>query len=176
MDYDGIGDVSYEIDENNIDQHPLMGRFYSFNTSYDYQVSFISNSSISNLDFSLTDPSYATLTFNVTGDTGTKGFCGICIPKVLINGSYVVRFNGGVVTYPQVRELPHSNETHEYLYINYTHGDNWIEISGTTMIPESPSFLSVPLFMTATLLAVMRCKKKRTFQKIEMSSPKIVYH
>ena len=66
-----------------------------------------------------------------------------------------------LITYPQVRELPCSNETYEYLYINYTHSEHTIEISATTIIPEFPSFLVLPLFMIATLLAVIVYRRKR---------------
>ena len=66
-----------------------------------------------------------------------------------------------LITYPQVRELPYSNETYGYLYINYTHSEHTIEISGTTIIPEFPSFLVLPLFMMATLLAVIVYRRKR---------------
>jgi len=160
-DYDGIGNSHYEIDENNIDQHPLMGMFLGFNTPYGYQVNFISNSSISDIEFGLIDSFNATLTFNVTGDAETRGFCRICIPKVLINGSYIVRFNG-VINYSQVRELSCSNETYEYLYINYSHDKQRIEISGTTMIPEFPLFIIMPMLMIATILAVISYKRRHS--------------
>jgi len=166
--FDGIGDTLYFIDENNQDNYPLMGMFSSFNTSYGYAVSFISNSSISDVSFSLSPievyPPEAILAFNVSGVTDTEGFVRICIPKILINSSYVVRFNGEIMTdttYPQVKELPCSNETHVYFYINYTHSEHTIDISGITAIPEFPSFLILPLFMIATLLAVIIYRKKR---------------
>jgi len=168
-DYDGIGDTPYFIDENNQDNYPLMGMFHSFNTSYGYAVSFISNSSISEFSFNLSSieayPPEAILAFNVSGDSDTDGFLRVCIPKILINGSYVIMFDGEIITnitYPQVRELPCSNETYEYLYINYTHSEHTILITGTTTIPEFPSFLILPLFMTTTLLAVMVYKRKRS--------------
>jgi parallel beta-helix repeat protein len=173
LDYDGIGDSWYEIDSDNIDHYPLMNMFSSFNTSYGYAVDFVSNSSISDFSFNLSlidvGPLEAILTFNVSGDSDTDGFLRVCIPKALINGSYVVKFNGEVITnttYPQVRELPCSNETYEYLYINYTHSKHRIEVSGTTTIPEFPSFLILPLFMIATLLAVIVYKRKHTVRQI----------
>lgn len=49
----------------------------------------------------------------------------------------------------------------KYLYINYTQSEHTIEISGTTIIPEFPSFLVLPLFMIATLLAVIVYRRKR---------------
>jgi parallel beta-helix repeat protein len=166
-DHDGIGDGWYEIDADNIDHYPLMGMFSSFNTSYGYAVDFVSNSSISNFSFNLSPievyPPEAILTFNLSGETGTEGFLRVCISKVLINGSYVIKFDDEIITnttWPQVRELPCSNETYEYLYINYTHSEHTIIITGTTIIPEFPSFLILPVFMIATLLAVIVYKRK----------------
>jgi parallel beta-helix repeat protein len=167
LDYDGIGDTAYEIDADNQDNYPLMGMFSSFNTSYGYAVDFVSNSSISNFSFNLSSmevyPPEAILAFNVSGEAGTEGFLRVCIPTALINGSYVVKFNGEAITnttYPQVRELPCSSETYEYLYINYTHSEHTIEISGTTIIPEFPSLLILPIFMIAILLAVIAYRRK----------------
>jgi len=155
---DGIADSPYVIDGDNQDNYPSTDMIFSFD-AYNYRVSIISNSSVSNFNFSITGPWRVTLTLNATGETGTQGFCRICIPKALINGSYVVKFNGEVITYPQVRELPGSNELYECLYINYTHSEHVIEISGTSTISEFPSFLILPLFMVATLLVTV-CRRK----------------
>lgn len=167
LNHDGIGDSPYVIDANHTDHYPLMGMFYSHDTSYGYAVDFVSNSSISSISF---DPSYieanpgeAMLAFNVSGGTGTEGFVRVCIPKILINGSYLVMFDGVVIantTIPQVRELPCSNETHTYFYINYTHSEHTITIIGTTTIPEFPTFLILPLFVIATLLVIIIYRKK----------------
>jgi hypothetical protein len=162
---DGIGDTQYLIDANNIDNYPLMGMFSSFNTSYGYAVDFVSNSSISHFDFSMINSLQASLRFNVTGKSETEGFVRICIPKILINGSYVVTFDGEVITNitcPQVRELPCSNEAYEYLYINYTHSEHTIEISGTTIIPEFPPLIILPLSVITTLLATIVHRRKQT--------------
>ena len=167
LDHDGIGDSWHEIDENNIDHYPLMGMFSSFNTSYGCAVDFVSNSSISGFSFNLSPievyPPEAILAFDVSGETGTEGFLRVCIPKVLINGSYVIMFDYVIITtttWPQVRELPCSSETYEYLYINYTHSEHAIIITGTTTIPEFPLFLILPLFMIATLLAAIIHRKR----------------
>ena len=169
-DYDGIGDTPYFIDANNQDNYPLMGMFSSFNTSYGYAVDFVSNSSISDVSFNLTpiqaySPiNLAVLAFNVSGETGTDGFLRVCIPKILISGLYLIMFDDLIITkttYPQVRELPCSNETYEYLYINYTHSKHNIIIQGLTLISEFPSFLMLPLCMIATLLVVMVYRRKK---------------
>jgi parallel beta-helix repeat protein len=161
IDYDGIADSWYEIDADNLDNYPLMGMFSSFNTSYGYAVDFVSNSSISNFSFNINNtevhPLEAILTFNVTGESGAEGFLRVCIPKILINGSYLVKFDGEIITnttYPQVKEMPCSDETYEYLFINYTHSEHTVEISGTTTI-EFPSFLIPPLFIIAALLTAI---------------------
>jgi parallel beta-helix repeat protein len=155
---DGIGDSAFIIDAKNIDHYPLTGMFYSFNT-YDCPVSIISNSFISNFIFSLFDSTHAKLIFHITRENGTQGFCRVCIPKTLINGSYVGILDGEIIAYSQFRELPCSDETYEYLYINYTQGEHTIEISGMTTLPEF-SFIIVPLFMIITLMAVIVCRRK----------------
>jgi parallel beta-helix repeat protein len=167
-DYDGIGDIPYFLGTDNQDDYPLMGMFSSFNTSYGYAVDFVSNSSVSDVSFDLSPievyPPEATLAFNVSGVTDSEGFVRVCIPKILINSSYVVRFNGEIITdttYPQVKELPCSDATYTYFYINYTHSEHVIEISGITAIPEFPSFLILTLFMIATLIAVVVYRRKQ---------------
>ena len=165
-DQNGIGDSPYNIFEGGglyADSLPLMGRFSGFKTSFEYQVNIISNSSVSNFGFYLVNSSYAALTFNVRGEIGSQGFCRLRIPKVLINGSYNVRFDGIIVTYPQVRELQPSNETFEYLYINYAHSDHVIEISGTTTIPELSPLTMIVFLMVATLFAIMIYRRKPPF-------------
>jgi len=169
LDCDGIGDSWYRIDSGNIDHYPLMGMCSSFNTSYGYAVNFISNSSISNISFNLSSievyPPVAILAFDVSGKIDMDGFLRVCIPKILINGSYVIRFDYETITnttYPQVRELPCSDETYTYFYINYTDSEHTIRIIGTTVIPEVPLFLILPLFMVATLLAVTVYRRKHS--------------
>ena len=146
-DHDGIGDSWYEIDSNNIDHYPLMGTFSDFKATYEHHVQMICNSSISDFQFNGT-----AISFDVTGDNGTSGFCRICIPTALMNVTYKVFVNGTEISY---NLLPCSNETNSYLYFNYTHSTQEVII-----IREFPSFLILPLFMTATLLAIIVYKRK----------------
>ncbi|MEM3696632.1 MAG: NosD domain-containing protein [Candidatus Bathyarchaeia archaeon] len=164
--YDGIGDTPHYIMEGESyrDEHPLMGMFHCFSTSYNHQVNVISNSSISDFDFSLVNETHAALNLNVSGEINNQGFCRIRIPKILINGSYVVKFNEEIITnttYPQVRELTCSNETYEYLYVNYTHSGHRIEIIGTTAISEFPLMVILPMFMLTTLIVVVKVYRKK---------------
>ena len=145
---DGLGDSGYTIDANNVDHYPLMGTYTSFNASPGQTVQTISNSTISSFTFNGT-----AISFNVTGETGTIGFCRICIPTALMGNTYRVFVNNTEVAYTT---LPFSNSTRKYLYFNYTHSTQEVII-----IPESPPFLILPLLMTTTLLALMVYKRKR---------------
>jgi parallel beta-helix repeat protein len=155
---DGIGDTPYVIDANNTDNHPLMGFFASYETN-DQEVDFISNSSITGFGFSIVNYPLGTLAFAVAGPNGTQGFCRLCIPKALINGSYTIMFDRQTITEPQFRILPASNENCTYVYINYTHSQHAIEISGSTTIPEFPSFAFLTVSILAMLLAAMVCRR-----------------
>lgn len=158
LDSDGIVDAACGLDAGNVDYHPLAGSYHSFNTSYGHRVNFVSDSTISDFAFDLIDSSWASLTFSVSGETGIEGFCRIGLPRALINGSYVVRFDGEVVGYPRVRELMCSDEQFEYLYITYTTSDDQIEISGSSSIPES--LLPIWLYMLAAVMFVTYVKKR----------------
>jgi parallel beta-helix repeat protein len=149
---DGIGDSGYTIDPNNIDQYPLKGTYNSFNASPEQTVQTLSNSTISSFTFNSND---TTISFDVSGQTGTAGFCRICIPTVLMNDTYRVFVNGTEVTYTT---LPFSNGTHRYLYFTYTHSTEKV-----TIVPELPSALTLPLIMMATLLALMTYIRKRSW-------------
>jgi len=163
---DGIGDIEYVIDADNIDGYPFIAKCKIFDVGKwigrDYFVTVISNSNVSDFIFNVTDYPHAMLTFNVKGENGTVGFCGICIPKFLINKPYIVRLDEEVIDYPQVKELLPSNETYGFFYINYTHTQHSLEISGITTVPEFPSLLVLPPFMIVTILAAIFYKREHT--------------
>ena len=72
------------------------------------------------------------------------------------NGNWIVSVDWKHVT-------PVINETAEnsYIYFTFTHGQKTIKIIGTTAISEFPSWIILPLLLTATL-AIMLCKRKLT--------------
>jgi len=146
---DGIGDSFYEIDSNNIDHYPLMGMFSDFNATSEYHIQTICNSSISDFQFNGT-----AIYFNVTGKEHTTGFCRICIPRALMNETYKVFVNG---TEAPCNLLPCSNTIHSYLYFTYN-----LSTQEVIVIPEFPSFIILPLFMIATLLAVILYRRKHS--------------
>jgi len=136
IDQDGIGDTSYVINQNNKDNHPLMGMFSDFPVAWEeetYHVTTICNSTISAFQF---DKVNKTIMFNVTGEDETLGFCRIRIPKALTNyTSYTVLVDG--VEPLMQKELPCSNSTHKYLYFTYLHSTHEVTILEA---PPSPSF------------------------------------
>jgi len=144
---DGIGDTGYVIDENNTDNYPLMGVFSDFKATSEHHVQTICNSTISDFQFNGT-----AISFNLSGENGTAGSCRICIPTALMNATYKVFVNATEVS---CNLLPCSNSTHSYLYFNYTHSTQEVII-----IPEFPSFLILPIFFIATLLAVIVYRRK----------------
>jgi len=151
-DSDGIGDTPYIIDEVNQDNYPSMGMFSDFNVAWEketYYVTTICNSTISDFQFNGT-----AICFDVTGEDETTGSCRICIPTLLMYDTYRVFVNGTEV---QHTLLPCSNITHSYLYFAYPHSTQEIMI-----VPEFPSFLVLPLFMIATLLAAMLYRRKHS--------------
>ena len=149
-DTDGVGDTPYVIDENNTDNYPLIGYFSDFNATSEFHVQTICNSTISDFQFNGT-----AISFNVSGEDGTSGFCRICIPTALMNDTIRVFVNGTEIL-PSPEPLPCSNSTHSYLYFTYEHSTQEVVI-----IPEFPSALILPLFALATLIATILFKKKR---------------
>jgi len=165
---DGIGDTPYKIDENNRDNHPLMGTFSDFNVAWEeetYHVNVISNSTVSDFDFRVTyEPEVRkAISFNVTGEDDTVGFCRVTIPTTLMNYSYTVLVNGEKV---DATVLNTSNTTHAYLYFTYHTSTKHVLI-----VPEFTSALTLPLLMVFTILAVVFPKKKTSTRSITMSQP-----
>jgi len=125
-----------------------------FNLTYEdkpYFVSVTSNSTITDFNFNET-----CISFTVSGLNASKGFCIMEIPKELVQNiwenSYIVLLKD--------KEWSFGNWTSEestYIYFNYIHSTHKLII-----IPEFPSFLVLPLFMIATLLAVIVYKRKHT--------------
>ena len=164
-DHDGIGDSWHEIDENNTDRYPLMGMFHSFNTSLGYYVNVISNSTVEDFDYFVSNNTIRMHVSNMTGNQ-TYGFCRVCIPKDLMVPPYNVTINDGAIEVLHFNDTIHDNGTHRWIYFAYQHSTHKIDI-----IPEFPSLIITPLFMTAALLAVIVCKRKQLFWSHERASP-----
>lgn len=117
-----------------------------------YPVTVRSNSTTSNFKFNQTK---AEVSFNVTGEPGTVGYCNVTIPNNLLWGSFTVYVDGTEVHYTET-----TNDTHTFLYFTYEHSTKKIHIQATEAIPEFPTPLIIPLFMIATLIAVILYRRK----------------
>ena len=157
---DGIGDTQYSIDARNDDRYPLMAPISTFDadtwneTSYKFDV--VSNSTVSDFDF---DPNIGPfMTFSVTGEKGTTGFCRVTIPKDIlwVDNGWTISVGGDPIT----NYTTASDEDCTHLYFTYNHSTKIVQIEGTHVVPEFPSIIILPLFMTTTLLAVMIYTRK----------------
>jgi hypothetical protein len=94
-------------------------------------VSVESNSTVSNFAF---NQPCKEISFNVTGEVGTIGFCNVTIPKALLYGEpWTVLIDGAPVP-ATITE----NATHSCLYFTYTHSTHTIQIIGTWVIGPPP--------------------------------------
>ena len=151
---DGIGDSWYNITGGNIDHYPLMGPFHSFNTTLGKYVNVISNSTIDRFRYF---ESNSTIILHVSNMTENQmlGFCRISIPHALMNETYHVTVDGAEPYY--VNYSLYDDGDNRWIYFSYQHST--LEI---VIVPEFPSFLILPLFMIATLLAVIMYRRKHT--------------
>jgi len=169
---DGVGDTPFEIDENNLDNHPLMGIFYDFDVSWQkeiFSVNVISNSTVSGFDFKVADKPEVrkTIEFNVTGEDNVYGFCRVMVPTTLMNYSYTVLINGEQV---EITVLDISNSTHAYIYFAYNTSSKRVVI-----VSELPSVFGLSLLVCLTTLIVLSLKKKVEVKPQKSSSKERAY-
>jgi parallel beta-helix repeat protein len=147
---DGIGDTPHIIEKYQgiKDNYPLMGIFYSFNTSLGYSIYVISNSTIEDFEyFNRTIKMYVS---NITSDQRSS-FCRLCIPHALMNVENLLPIiDGGSGEWGQFNNNICDNRTHRWVYFAFEYPAHKIEI-----LPEFPSFLVLSLFIIATLLTVL---------------------
>jgi len=178
---DGIGDAPRVIDASNQDNYPLMGKFYNCDITFlpGLTVTLISNSTISLFSAVTwitdinTSSSIRTVWINFTDETGF-GFCRVSIPHAYMN----VSGPPVVIDYGQTPVLHsnytlYDNGTDRWIYFAYNHSARPSDQTGRQpriiIIPEFPSILILPLLMTATLPAIIHCKKKRRSGIIHLS-------
>lgn len=152
--YDGIGDIQYEINSYNIDHYPLMGMFSSFNTALG-DVNVISNSTIEDFEYF---ESNSTIKMHVSNMTSTQayGFCRVCVPHALMNVSNIsVLIDNGQTPVIYYNYTLYDNSTHRWIYFVYSYPVHEIDI-----VTELPSFLILLSFIIGTLLIVVIYRKK----------------
>ena len=160
-DGDGIGDSAYTIDANNIDHYPLMAGFgipveKSFPVTVgetEYVITTVSNSTVTDLNYNQTSQQ---LSLNVSGPTGTTGFCNITVPAGLMSGNFTLYLDD-VELVEGVDYIQSSNGTHYTFSVTYTHSTHEIKLA----IPDFASWLFLPFLMSATIGFALRKKLKK---------------
>jgi len=162
-DQDGLGDTSHILDDQNRDNHPLMGPFSTFCAGTwnetAYNVDIISRSNIASFNFS---PNDHTLTFDVEGENGTTGFCRITIPRVLMwcddPNDWVIRVGSNLVDRTIIED---GNLT--YIYFTYEHSIETVQIQSTSGVPEFTSSTFLLLIITVTLATLFLKRKHKLY-------------
>ena len=166
---DGIGDSPYTIDANNTDNYPLMTALgvpveKSFNVTVgetDYVITTVSNSTVSDLSFNQTSKQ---LSLNVTGPSGTTGFCNITVPAELMSGDFTLYLDDAALV-EGVDYVESFNGTHYLFSITYAHSTHVIDLFSTEVVPDFASWLFLPFIMSATMLGLALRKRLKKQQK-----------
>ena len=169
-DPDGLGDTPFVIDSTsasartNKDNCPLMGLFHSFDTTLDYDVDIVSNSTISGFEYLGSNRTIKLQVSNTTANQ-TIGFCRISIPHSLIdpiNGSISAVIDDGLTPILFLNSTLYDNGTHRWIYFTYPHSTHEILI-----VPEFPIIVMLPLFMIAGVIATATCKRRRRARSLK---------
>jgi hypothetical protein len=121
---------------------------------FHYPITIFSSSSVTHFIFNQT---LAQISFDVTGESVTNGYCNVTIPNNLLWGNFTVLIDGD----PPVELIRKDNATHASIYFTYElQITRNVQIIGTEVIPEFPFFPILPLFMTITLLAAILYRRQ----------------
>ena len=134
---DGIGDT--HLPHKGFDYHPLMEP-WSTTRAFDiawgeetYHATMLCNSTVASFRFSRASKQ---ISFNVTGPSGTVGFCNVTIPRQLLWAdppeAWLTEVDGTRTTSTIVE-----NATHTSLSFTYTHTTHTVKITGTSVIKDT---------------------------------------
>lgn len=160
LNLDGIGDKAHIMDTNIQDNYPLMGIFkrYIYDYTWDSAVGrviefdIVTNSTAEIIAYNPWELFYVSVS-NMTADQ-TFGFVRICFAHDSFNFPLQAHIDGRDPYYANY--TLYDNGTHRWIYLAYEYPAHLI------VIPEFASLLILPLFMMATLLAVIIYKRKHT--------------
>lgn len=142
-------DMLYAFDPN--------GRLGTYNYLIEYEgdfypVSLFTNSTVSNFSF---NQSTIEISFNVTGQDGTIGFCNITLPYPLVQslwqGNPTILVDGEQPL--QISSWTDGNYT--YIYVLYIHSEHKVVI-----VQELPNAILTSAFLLITLSAAFVFKRK----------------
>ena len=126
---DGIGDTG--VPHFGVDYYPLMEPWSlkrKFNVTWNEQVYPVvvrCNSTVASFNFSY---HLREISFNVTGPSGTVGFCNVTFSKELLHGAFTILIDGNRTDY-----FLTDNATHTSLHFTYTHITHHVKIIATPL-------------------------------------------
>jgi parallel beta-helix repeat protein len=153
---DGIGDTPYPIDANNTDHFPLLGTFSVFDATQGCSVAIVSNSTITDFNYSSLDKR---ISFNVSGESGKIGFCELTIPHSLIDAERIeVVIDNGDTPSLFTNLTLRDNTTHRWIIIFYTQSahtivvqEDWTPPSIVLLSPENKPFPTRDVSLNLTI-------------------------
>ena len=167
LDNSGLWDTPYVINTNNIDYYPLMAPTKpitrKFTAYSNIKVEVYSNSSISQFQFNINAKS---ISFNITGPAGTRGFCDITVPLNLLWGDFTL-YMDGIQLIEGVNYTKTCNHAQCIFHVTYTHSTHEIEIFGTEVIPELSGSAAVLFVITAVLATLATIKTRKGINRIK---------
>jgi parallel beta-helix repeat protein len=155
-DFNGLGDTPKVVEENNVDNHPLMGKFMAETLNIEdetYIISIISNSSISEFAYNSDDNS---IRLTASGINGTQGFLRIAVPN-----SFLEQLQEENVGFFVNGELPMvknswADQTYAYAYLVYLNTGSEPIVS-PWLVPA----LLILILLLVLILVYLVLKKKR---------------
>jgi len=136
--------------------------FQAVADSQTFNITVVTNSTIPTQTFSFSQGEKK-ISFNVSGQSGTAGFCNITIPRTLMDctnlDDWIILANGTDISSICIKNR---DTDYTYICIPYNHSVQPIVVKGTWVVPEFPTAIIMPLFMIATLLAVIFYKRKHS--------------
>jgi len=111
-------------------------------------------------DFTFNQP-LKQISFTVTGPEGTPGWCEVTLENEFLGGPYIVEVAGSVVTHSET----YPDADHTMIRFEYTHSTKTVTITATTVVPEFPTAIILPLLMIATLVSAIIGKKIQSSKK-----------
>jgi parallel beta-helix repeat protein len=164
---DGIGDTRYTgffmmPSQWVLDRYPLIQPFRTFVAGVwerkARNIDIISNSTLS--DFRL-DISAKRISFNITGDKGTAGFCRITVPNIIVQTLWAANYKVTIDGHPQpFRNWTDAQDT--YVYVNYTHSKHEIVI--VAEFPESAISAALAIITACVAIIVRKSNKNKTLK------------
>lgn len=152
---------AFQFIDMNVDLGPQTYIFPVVVDSQTFQIVVVTNSTIPVQTFNFSKENKE-LDFNVTGPSGTSGFCNVTIPRTMLDcaslDEWVIFANG-----TDIRNacLKSRNANYTYIFIPYTHSAQLIQVKCTWVVREFPSVIIVLLFTISTLLAAIVYRRKR---------------